>query len=65
MGRVGRLKLLRVAGPVSVAVGAAGMYYIDSALDEGTRRALSMYAAFGAHDFAQRFHAYACMCLRW
>jgi hypothetical protein len=53
MARAGTLKLLRVTGPVSVALGAAGLYYLDSALDEGTRRALSMYAAFGAHDSAQ------------
>lgn len=49
MGRAGTtLKLLKVAGPVGVALGGAGLYCCNS-LDEGTRRALSMYAAFGVH----------------
>lgn len=52
MSRAGRLKHLKVTGPVGIALGAAGLYYSGAAVDEGTRRALSMYAAFGAHNCA-------------
>lgn len=48
---LGTLKQLKVAGPVGVALGGAGLYFSTS-FDEGTRRALSMYAAFGMHASA-------------
>ena len=49
MGR-GALKVLKMTGPVGVALGAAGLCYSDAIMDEGTRRAISMYAAFGTHN---------------
>ena len=50
MGR-SALKVLKTTGPLGVALGAAGLCYSDAVMDEGTRRALSMYAAFGTHNW--------------